>query len=108
MPISRPKRVRASSVVSGLNEDPVMTATTAIAKVAQVLLLSTGLVAAGAAWSCPQATGADAGQPSSAAQAPTPGGLSPTELYAALHDVALNKKDGLGNYDDDYRARYPN
>jgi hypothetical protein len=85
-----------------------MTATTVIAKVAQLLFLSTGLVAAGAAWSCPQATGADAGQPSSAAQAATPGGLSPTELHAALHDVALNKKDGLGNYDDDYRARYPN
>jgi len=29
-------------------------------------------------------------------------------LYAVLHDAGLNKKDGLGNYDDDYRARYPN
>ena len=85
-----------------------MTTITTISRVTQALVLSTGLVAAGAAWSCPQATGADAGQPSSAAQAPTPGGLSPAELHAVLHDVALNSKDGLGNYDDDYRARYPN
>jgi hypothetical protein len=85
-----------------------MTTITTISRVTQALVLSTGLVAAGAAWSCPQATGADAGQPSSAAQAPTPGGLSPAELHAVLHDVALNRKDGLGNYDDDYRARYPN
>ena len=85
-----------------------MTTITTISRVTQALVLSTGLVAAGAAWSCPQATGADAGQPSSAAQAPTPVGLSPTELYAVLHDAGLNKKDGLGNYDDDYRARYPN
>lgn len=107
MPISHPTLLRASSVGNGLNEDPVITATAAISKLAQALLLSTGLVAAGAAWSCPQATGADAGQPNSEAQAPTPSGLSPTELHAVLHDVALNKKDGLGNYDDDYRARYP-
>ena len=85
-----------------------MTTITTISRVTQALVLSTGLVAAGAAWSCPQATGADASQPSSAAQAPTPGGLSPAELHAVLHDVALNKKDGLGNYDDDYRVRYPN
>ena len=85
-----------------------MTTITTISRVTQALVLSTGLVAAGTAWSCPQATGADAGQPSSAAQAPTPGGLSPAELHAVLHDVALNRKDGLGNYDDDYRARYPN
>jgi hypothetical protein len=85
-----------------------MTTITTISRVTQALVLSTGLVAAGAAWSCPQATGADAGQPSSAAQAPTPGGLSPAELHAVLHDVALNRKDGLGNYDDDYRVRYPN
>jgi hypothetical protein len=85
-----------------------MTTITTISGVTQALVLSTGLVAAGAAWSCPQATGADAGQPSSAAQAPTPGGLPPAELHAVLHDVALNRKDGLGNYDDDYRVRYPN
>jgi hypothetical protein len=84
-----------------------MTTITTISKVTQALVLGTGLVAASAVWSkdCPEAA---ATAPTSAAQAPTPGGLSPAELHAVLHDVALNKKDGLGNYDDDYRVRYPN
>ena len=85
-----------------------MATITAISRVTQALVLSTGLVAAGASEGCPDAAGAANGvPPSSAAQAPTPEGMSSAELYAVLHDIALNKKDGLGNYDDDYRARYP-
>jgi len=85
-----------------------MTTITTISRVTQALVLSTGLVAAGTSEGCPEAAGTANGVPlSSAAQAPTPGGMSSAELYAVLHDVALNKKDGLSNYDDDYRTRYP-
>jgi hypothetical protein len=85
-----------------------MTTITNISKVAQALVLGTGLAAAGTSQGCPEAAGAAiAVPPSSSAQAPTPGGMSSIELYAVLHDVALNEKDGLGNYDDDYKARFP-
>ena len=85
-----------------------MTTITTISKVTQALVLGASLVAAGTSEGYPEAAGAaTAIPPSSAAQAPTPGGMSSAELYAVLHDVALNKRDGLANYDDDYQARSP-
>jgi len=84
-----------------------MTTNTNISSVTQALVLATGLVAASASEGCPEAVGAAKGAPpSSAAQAPTPGGLSSAELYAVLHNVALNKQDGLSNYDHDYQAQF--
>lgn len=85
-----------------------MTTITTLSRVTQALVLGAGLVAAGTSQGCPESAGAaSAAPPSNAAQAPAPGGMSSAELYAVLHDVALNKRDGLGNYDDDYQARFP-
>ena len=85
-----------------------MTRNTNISGVAQAFALATGLVAAGASEGCPEAVAAAKGVPlSSAAQAPTSGGMSSAELYAVLHDVALNNQDGLSNYSDDYQAQFP-
>ncbi len=84
-----------------------MTTNTDVARVTQALVLATSLVAASASEGCPEVVGAAKGVPSSsAAQAPAAGGLSSTGLHAVLHDVALNKQDGLSNYDDDYHAQF--
>ena len=90
-----------------------MTPTT-IKKVVQTTLLCTGLVTANV-WSCPEhAAAANASNPDAAQAAlppvvgdAPPAKLSDAQLYAVLHDPALNKVDGLANYAEDYRARYP-
>ena len=83
--------------------------TTTISSVTQALVLATALVAASASEGCPDAVGAAKGvPPSSAGQGATPGGLSSAELYAVLHNVALNKQDGLSNYDEDYQGQFAN
>jgi hypothetical protein len=85
-----------------------MTMNTNISTVTQALVLATALVAASASEACPEPSPAAKDvPPSSAGHAPAPGGMSSAELYAVLHDAALNKRDGLGNYDDDYQARFP-
>jgi hypothetical protein len=92
-----------------------MTPTTIIKRAAQTTLLCTGLVTASAVWSCPEEAAAVNASNPHAAQAQTPSvvvGAQPTtlsraQLYAVLHDPALNKPDGLANYAEDYRARYP-
>lgn len=85
-----------------------MTMNTNISSVTQALVLATALVAASPSEGCPEAAPAAKDvPPSSAGHAPAPGGMSSAELYAALHDAALNKRDGLSNYDDDYQARFP-
>lgn len=92
-----------------------MTPTTIIKKAAQTTLLCTGLVTANAAWSCPETAAAanpthpptaQAASPPVVVGAP-PAKLSDIQLYAILHDPALNTLDGLANYAEDYRARYP-
>ena len=85
-----------------------MIRTTIVTKIAQTTLLSTSLFAASAVWSCPEdAAAANAANPD-VAQAQTPSVVAAAQLYAVLHDPALNKDDGLENYAEDYRAEYHN
>ena len=94
-----------------------MTASTTKIRVAQTTLLCASLFVANGVWSkdCVEGDGSANAFKTSASGAEQhsfkvgmqPGAISGAELYALLHDSALNKGDDLGDYTEDFQAAYP-